>query len=79
MVHQQQCTHFANNPRQLHANAAKYLFRYFVAMQGEGIMLHPDLSKSFEVHVHCNFAGNWVKDDSSELFHTKSYHNIVNN
>jgi hypothetical protein len=26
--------------------------------------LRPDPSKSFEVHVDCDFAGNWVKEDA---------------
>ena len=26
--------------------------------------MKPDLSKSFEVHVDCDFAGNWVKEDA---------------
>ena len=26
--------------------------------------MKPDVSKSFEVHVDCDFAGNWVKEDA---------------
>jgi hypothetical protein len=50
-----QCVRFANNPRESHANAVK---------KNEGLILHPDPSKSFEVHVDCDLAGNWVKEDA---------------
>jgi hypothetical protein len=53
-----QCTQFATNPRQLDDNTIKYLYQYILAMQDKGSMMHPDLTKSFEVHVGCDFAGN---------------------
>jgi hypothetical protein len=59
-----QCTRFASNPRQSHANAVKYLCRYLLATKDKGLILKPDESKSFEVHVDCDFAGNWVKEDA---------------
>jgi hypothetical protein len=60
----QQCARFANNPREFHANAVKYLCRYLLGTKDEGLILRPDPSKSFEVHVDCDFAGNWVKEDA---------------
>ena len=30
----------------------------------KGIILRPDVTKSFEVHVDCDFAGNWNKEDA---------------
>jgi hypothetical protein len=62
VVHQ--CARFANNPRESHANAVKYLCRYLLGTKDEGIIMRPDSSKSFEVHVDCDFAGNWVKEDA---------------
>jgi hypothetical protein len=59
-----QCARFANNPRESHANAVKHLCRYLLGTKDEGIILHPDSSKLFEVHVDCDFAGNWVKEDA---------------
>ena len=50
-----QCARFANNPRESHANAVKYLFKYLLGTKDEGIILHPDPSKSFEVNVDCDF------------------------
>jgi len=59
-----QCAHFASNPRQSHANAVKYLCRYLLATKDKGLILRPDATKSFEVHVDCDFAGNWVQEDA---------------
>jgi hypothetical protein len=59
-----QCARFSNNPKQSHANALKYLCRYLMATKDKGLILRPDVSKSFEVHVDCDFAGNWVKEDA---------------
>jgi hypothetical protein len=59
-----QCARFASNPKQSHANAVKYLCRYLFATKDKGLILRPDASKSFEVHVDCDFAGNWIKEDA---------------
>jgi hypothetical protein len=59
-----QCARFASNPKQSHANAVKYLCRYLFATKDKGLILCPDASKSFEVHVDCDFAGNWIKEDA---------------
>jgi hypothetical protein len=59
-----QCTRFASNPMQSHANAVKYLCRYLMGTKDMGLILCPDASKSFEVHVDCDFAGNWIKEDA---------------
>jgi hypothetical protein len=59
-----QCAQFSSNPKQLHANAIKYLCRYLMATKGKGLILKADTSKSFEVHVDCDFAGTWVKEDA---------------
>jgi hypothetical protein len=59
-----QCARFASNPRSSHANAVKYLCRYLLATKDKGLVMRPDSTKSFEVHVDCGFAGNWVKEDA---------------
>ena len=59
-----QCARFCSNPKQSHANALKYLCRYLLATKHKGLLLHADPNKSFEVHVDCDFAGNWIKDDA---------------
>ena len=53
-----QCARFASNPKESNANAIKYLCRYLLDTKDKGIILRPDVTKSFEVHVDCDFAGN---------------------
>jgi hypothetical protein len=59
-----QCARFSSNPKKSHANAIKYLCRYLMGTKEKGLILCADPSKSFEVHVDCDFAGNWVKEDA---------------
>jgi hypothetical protein len=59
-----QCARFASNPKQSHANAVKYLCRYLSGTKDKGLIIRPDSSKSFEVHVDCDFAGNWIREDA---------------
>jgi hypothetical protein len=59
-----QCAWFASIPRESHANAIKYLCRYLLGTKDKGIILRPHVARSFEVHVDCNFAGNWNKEDA---------------
>jgi hypothetical protein len=61
-----QCVRFSSNPRQSHANAVKYLCRYLMSTKDKGLILRADPSKSFEVHVDCDFAGNWVREDARD-------------
>jgi hypothetical protein len=61
-----QCARFASNPKQSHASAVKYLCRYLMATKDKGLILLPDATKSFEVHVDCDFAGNWIKEDAMD-------------
>jgi hypothetical protein len=66
VVHQ--CAWFSANSRQSHANAIKYLCRCLMASKDKGVILCPDVSvsKSFKVHVDCNFTWNWVKEDATD-------------
>jgi hypothetical protein len=59
-----QCARFLSNPKKSHVNAIKYLCRYLMGTKDKGIILRADPSKSFEVHVDCDFAGNWVREDA---------------
>jgi hypothetical protein len=60
-----QCARFSANPRQSHANAIKYLCCYLIGTKDKGLILCPAVSKSFEVHMDCDFSGNWVKEDAT--------------
>jgi hypothetical protein len=62
-----QCARFSSNPKKSHANAVKYLCRNLMATKDKGLILRANPSKSFEVHVDCHFAGNWVKEDAISL------------
>jgi hypothetical protein len=42
----------------------KHPCRYLAGTKTKGLTLRADPSKSFEVHVDCDFAGNWFKDDA---------------
>jgi hypothetical protein len=46
------------------AYVIKYLCRYLMATKDKGLILCSDVSKSSEVHVDCDFAGKWVKEDA---------------
>ncbi len=59
-----QCARFASNPKESNDNAIKYLCRYLLGTKDKGIILRPDVTKSFEVHVDCDFAGNWNKEEA---------------
>ena len=59
-----QCARFSSNPKKSHANAIKYLCRYLMGTKDKGLILKADPTKSFEVHVDCDFAGNWIKEDA---------------
>jgi hypothetical protein len=59
-----QCARFSGNPKQSHANAVKCLCRHLAGTKTKGLILRVDPTKSFEVHVDCDFTGNWVKEDA---------------
>jgi len=42
-----------------HAKAVKHIGRYLKGTKTEGMILEPDASKSLEVYVDADFAGNW--------------------
>ena len=42
-----------------HAKAVRWIGRYLKGTRTEGTILTPDISKSLEVHVDADFAGNW--------------------
>jgi hypothetical protein len=58
------CARFSSNPKQSHANTIKHLCCCLMATKDKGLILKADTSKSFEVHVDCDFAGNWVREDA---------------
>ena len=62
-----QCARVSSNLMESHANAVRYLCRSFLAgTKNKGLILQADPSNSFEVHVDCDFAGNWVEEDATK-------------
>ena len=56
-----QCSRFSENPRKAHADAVKNIRRYLLGTTDKGMIIKPDMEKSFEVHVDADFCGNWHK------------------
>jgi hypothetical protein len=69
-----QCARFSSNPKKSHANAVKLLCRCLAATKDKGLILQADPSKPFEIHVNCNFAGNWDKEDTMNDLSTSKSH-----
>jgi len=60
---------FPADPKQPHADAVKWLGCYLKATCDKGLVLQPT-SKSFDVYVDADFAGNWNKDEAAEHSYT---------
>jgi hypothetical protein len=61
-----QCARFSSDPRQQHGRAIKWIGRYLVNTRDRGIILKPDLTKSFEVYADADFAGNFHRNESAD-------------
>ena len=60
-----QCARFSERPKTAHARAVKHIARYLAGTRDKGIVLKPDVSRSFEVFADADFAGNFNKIDNS--------------
>jgi Reverse transcriptase (RNA-dependent DNA polymerase) len=63
-----QCARFMAEPRKIHGEAVKRIGRYLLSSRDKGVILRPDLSKSFECWVDADYCGNWnplVTEDPS--------------
>ena len=56
-----QCARFCSDPKQNHIDAVTHLVKYLQATKDQGIIINPDVSKSFETYADADFAGNWNK------------------
>jgi hypothetical protein len=54
-----QCARFAHEPKREHGNAVRWIGRYLKGTATNGTILKPDATKSLEVFVDSDFAGNW--------------------
>ena len=53
-----QCARFSSNPKQSHADAAKYICRYLAGTKEKGIIIKPE-NNTFECFVDASHAGDW--------------------
>jgi hypothetical protein len=61
-----QCARFCIDPKESHVQAVIHLAKYLQSTRDEGILLNPDLDKSFEVYADADFAGNWYSKTADE-------------
>ena len=54
-----QCARFTQSPKTEHGEALRWLGRYLKGTRDSGIRFKPDPTRSFEVFVDADFAGNW--------------------
>jgi len=54
-----QCARFSHDPKMEHARAVRQIGRYLKGTRTEGTILKPDPTRSLEVFVDADFAGNW--------------------
>ena len=61
-----QCARFCNDPKHSHEHAVKRILRYLLSTKrgdhknkgvNQGLIYHPDITKSMETHVYASFAG----------------------
>ena len=62
----QQCTHFANDPKQSHEEALKRICRYLLCMKEQGLIYHPDQKRGLECYVDADWAGSWYNNHSHD-------------
>ena len=72
-----QCARYSADPRKEHGDAVLWIGRYLLGTPRDGLILKPDLAKSFEVFVDSDFCGNWHKQYAREIDSVRSRHGYV--
>ena len=72
-----QCARFTENPKVEHGKAVRWIARYLKGTRNEGIIMQPKVSNDLELYVDADFAGNWVKTESSDRDTARSRHGYV--
>jgi len=72
-----QCARFASCPKKEHGEAVKWLGRYLLSTREKGLILKPDLAKSFDVYVDADFVGSWNKKLAEYSETARSRHGYV--
>ena len=72
-----QCVQYSTDPRKEHGDVVRCIGRYFLGTAKDGLILKPDLAKSFDVFVDSDFCGNWHKQYAGEIDSVRSRHGYV--
>jgi hypothetical protein len=75
IVHQ--CARFSTDPKVEHGKAVRWLGRYLKGTRDKGLILKPNPSKSLEVFVDADFAGNWDKEETWDPDTARSRHGYI--
>ena len=65
-----QCSRYSRDPWKAHGDAVKNIGRYLLGTCDKGMIIRPDIRRSFEVHVDADFCGNWNKRYGHCLLYT---------
>ena len=72
-----QCARFTEEPKESHAKALRWLSRYLKGTRNKGLIMKPDESRGLELYVDADFAGNWDKNDTSNVDTARSRHGYI--
>jgi hypothetical protein len=61
-----QCARFGANPKKEHGDAVHYLGRYLSGTREEGLILKPNRTSGFDMHVDADFCGAWDPSESED-------------
>ena len=54
-----QCARFAEQPKESHAKAIRWIARYLKGTKDKGLIINPNPNKGLHVYVDADFSGNW--------------------
>ena len=72
-----QCARYSTVPCKEHGDAVQWIGRYLLGTPRKGLILRPDLARSFEVFVDSNLCGNWNKKYARETDSVQSRHGYI--
>jgi hypothetical protein len=67
-----QCARFMSRPMRVHGEAVKRIGRYLLGTRDKGLIVRPDMQKSFECYVDADYCGNWYPLHSEDTDSAKS-------
>ena len=67
-----QCARYSTSPFKEHGDAVRWIGWYLLGTPREGLILKPDLARSFEVFVDSDFCGKWQKQYARNFYSLRS-------